>query len=129
MNKKIIQIKANRILFIITFTSVALLAAIQPDHANFELSRVLPDKIITPNGDGINDEVNFIFANPKESIVSGCVYDITGALVADLVWSGDNSSLKWDGRDKNSNVVREGIYIYQIRAEGKAVNGIVIVLK
>jgi flagellar hook assembly protein FlgD len=70
-----------------------------------------------------------VFENPKESIVSGCIYDITGAFVADLDWGGDNSSLKWDGEDRNGNIVREGIYIYQIKAEGKIINGTIVVVK
>ncbi|MBN1385258.1 MAG: gliding motility-associated C-terminal domain-containing protein, partial [Elusimicrobia bacterium] len=95
----------------------------------FELIQVWPRKTFTPNGDGINDEINFVFENPKESVVYGCIYDITGAFVADLNWGGDNSSLKWDGKERNGNVVREGVYIYQIKSEGKIINGTVVLVK
>ena len=38
-------------------------------------------------------------------------------------------SLKWNGRDKTGNYVPSGVYIYQIQAEGKVINGTIVVAK
>ena len=129
MYKVFNKIKVNQRVVIIIIAAATILITIQPDQADFQLTQVSPDKVITPNGDGINDEINFTFDNPKESIVSGCIYDINGAIVADLIWGGDNTSLKWDGRSLNGNTVKEGIYIYQIKAESRIINGSVLVIK
>ncbi len=95
----------------------------------FDLSGV-SNKVITPNGDGINDTVVFTFDNPLGSAVLGKIYDIRGGFVADLAPGPiAGSSLKWDGRAGNGGVVSQGVYIYQIRAEGKTFTGTVVVVR
>jgi gliding motility-associated-like protein len=96
----------------------------------FELSQIWPSKVFTPNDDGINDEINFVFENPKASIYTGEIYDITGALINDME-SGDISdySLKWDGATREGKTANKGVYIYQIKAEGKIINGTIILAK
>lgn len=132
-NPKGNPVNLSRPLWMIFLTTIILSVTItsqtQPEESEFKLSRISPAKVFTPNGDGINDEVNFVFENPGESIVTGSVYDIAGAYVADLAWSGDNVSLKWDGRDRGGSFAREGIYVYQIKAEGKVINGTVVVAR
>ena len=95
----------------------------------FELVQIWPTNVFTPNGDGVNDEINFIIDNPKESIVSGEIYDINGVFMNELSPGKDNFSLFWDGKDKDGDFCRKGIYIYQIKAEGKIINGTVILAK
>jgi len=95
----------------------------------FEFVQLWPRRIFTPNGDGINDTVNFIFENPKLSVVSGKIYDIHGAYVADIAPGDDITSLVWDGKDKSGSYSRKGIYIYQIKCEGKVYNGTVVVAR
>lgn len=95
-------------------------------YSDFELLRVRP-VVFSPNGDGINDEVTFLFENPKESAYSGMIYDITGRVIANMAKSDD--SLVWDGKDSDGYVADKGIYIYQINSEGKIINGIVILAK
>ena len=99
----------------------------------FELSwvgTIGPTKVFTPNGDEINDEINFVFENPKESIASGEIYDITGAVIASMVKGQNNeNSLMWDGRNNDGEIADKGVYIYQIKAEGKIINGTVILAK
>jgi len=113
------------IFLIITLFSIKIL----PGQSNIKITKIMPLKYLTPNGDGINDEISFVIENPKESIISGCIYDITGAFVSDFQWQGDNSLLKWDGKGLNGTIVREGIYIYKIKAEDKEINGTIVVLK
>ncbi|MBD3271799.1 MAG: T9SS type A sorting domain-containing protein, partial [Elusimicrobia bacterium] len=97
---------------------------------SFSLSQIWPRKTFTPNGDGINDTINFNFENPRESVVTGKIFDITGAFVATMT-TGLNGrwSLQWDGRDSKGSFVDKGVYIYQIEAEGKIINGTIVVAK
>jgi hypothetical protein len=93
------------------------------------LTRVYP-RIITPNGDRWNDEAIFEFDNPQLLPLSGKVYDISGASVANLK-PGPNpdSTLKWDGKDSGGKVVPSGIYLYQIDLGGSMESGTVVVAR
>jgi hypothetical protein len=93
------------------------------------LTRVAP-RIITPNGDGANDKARFEFDNPEDLPVTGEVYNLAGARVADLKGGSDPASLLlWDGKDVDGKVVAGGIYIYQIEFQGKTATGTVVVAR
>ena len=103
--------------------------------SDFVLNQLTPRKIFTPNGDGVNDDIFLFMENPKDSsITQAKIYDITGTEVADFeqgMVSGASGiiSLKWNGRDTSGNYVRSGVYIYQIKAEGKVLNGTIVVAR
>ena len=59
----------------------------------------------------------------------GEVYDVTGVKIGTLRAGPDASTLLWDGKNESSTVVPGGIYIYQITAGGKTVNGSVVVAR
>ncbi|MEW6556691.1 MAG: gliding motility-associated C-terminal domain-containing protein [Elusimicrobiota bacterium] len=92
----------------------------------FALTSVYP-RIFSPNGDGWNDVVNFVYEG-NDTGISGKVYDINGAFVSDMIKGDTGDSLRWDGK-KDGKAVPSGIYIYQIEADGKVVNGTVVVAK
>ncbi len=94
---------------------------------HFDISE-LTNKAITPNGDGLNDQAIFVFDNPKDSAFSGKIFDIRGASVADMTRGPFAHSLQWDGK-ANGRPVAGGVYIYQIRAENKAFNGTLVVIR
>ncbi len=76
----------------------------------------------TPNGDGINDEVEFEF--PGLGLVPGTIkiYTLGNLRVRTIevpTGSGAKEAAKWDGRDDSGAPMRQGIYIYTIRAEGR----------
>ncbi len=96
---------------------------------SFEVVQLWPRKVFTPNGDGINDEMNFVYSNPKLVPVSGKIFDLYGAHVADLQAGRDNSSLIWDGRDSDGHFVAKGVYCYQITSDGKTLNGTIVVAR
>ncbi len=89
----------------------------------------LSPKIITPNGDGINDVANFIFTNPNNEIVEGIIFDLSGSVVRDNLPLSSTTSLTWDGRDNSGCVVSGKVYIYQIKVGSKVFNGTVVVAK
>lgn len=89
----------------------------------------LSNKAITPNGDGLNDTAVFVFENPRDSAVSGRVYDTRGGFVSDMrAGPVAGSSLLWDGKAGGGPVPR-GVYIYQIRAEGRTFSGTLVVIR
>ena len=94
------------------------------------LTSVYP-RIFTPNGDGANDKAGFHFDNPELLPVSGSIFDITGAKVADMKPSASlpDSLLVWDGKDDGGKVVPGGIYLYQIVFQGKTATGTVVVVR
>ena len=99
----------------------------------FDVSNI-SNRAITPNGDHLNDVVVFNGDNPRDSEVTGKIYDIHGAFVSDMTQGpvggpGTGTwSLEWDARSFGQ-VVRGGVYIYEIRAEGKSHTGTVVVIR
>ena len=89
----------------------------------------MSNKVITPNGDGLNDYVVFTLDNPRDSAVTGKIYDLSGAFVADMKPGTQLAdTLAWDGK-AHGVVVPRGVYIYQIKAEGKTFNGTIVVIR
>jgi gliding motility-associated-like protein len=85
-------------------------------------------KIITPNGDGINDEFNFTFDNPAQDKIEGKIFDLSGSLVAYMSLKTD-SWLSWNGGNLNNSVVAPGLYVYQVKCGTKVFNGTVVVAR
>ena len=99
-------------------------------------------RLITPNGDQANNIAIFCFDNPSDSGVSGTVYSLLGSHVAGMAaatpalagcpqTSGvvfKAQSMTWDGR-ASGVVVRSGVYIYQVRAEGVNFTGTLLVVR
>ncbi len=99
---------------------------------SFGIESIQPDKIFTPNGDGWNDYLEIRYANPRDAFVNGKIYDIRGALVAEMEKRAGEEKLIWDGKDTNGDTVVGGVYIYQIQAvgaENKVINGTVVVAR
>jgi len=99
---------------------------------SFVIEGIQPDKIFTPNGDGWNDYFEIQYANPKDGTVKGRIYDLRGALVAEMGKGATENSLRWEGKDVNENPAPGGVYIYQIQVTGpenKVINGTVVVAR
>lgn len=99
-------------------------------------------RVITPNGDNVNDYAFFCFDNFSDSGVSGKIYTLLGSEVASM---GPKTSstlpvltacpggtlpqyVSWDGT-ANGSYVRSGIYVYRIEAEGKTYAGTLLVVR
>lgn len=89
----------------------------------------LSNRLITPNSDGKNDNMVFVFDSPMDSGVKGRIYDMKGALVAKMTPTGPvSNSLVWDAKS-GGQIVPGGVYIYQLESGGKVYNGTVAVIK
>ena len=86
----------------------------------------------TPNGDGINDELEVAYditAITRPAEVTIHIFDLSGRRVRELYQSTDLSGhydpisqprLSWDGRDDGGNPVPPGIYILRASVAGDA---------
>ena len=85
--------------------------------------RVAP-RIITPNGDGVNEEVNFSFnllqlTNAVPLRVE--VFDLSGRRlwVKEGLQQSGRFNISWDGRDHLRELVPPGVYLYRIDVEAE----------
>jgi hypothetical protein len=103
-----------------------------PSSIDREPNVVFP-RVITPNGDGINYVVFFLFRNETDAPVKGTIYDLKSAKVVDLqigsFYTGIHTLLVWDGRDESGAVVGSGIYIYKVDVGDNHFTGTVAVLR
>jgi hypothetical protein len=90
-------------------------------------------KIFSPNGDGINDFIYFVIQNPKQSGVSGRIINMGGTEVSVLRPAGAGAptedTLMWDGRDASGHLVPPGVYIYEVKGEGKTITGTMVIAR
>ena len=82
--------------------------------------------ILTPNGDGINDEVEIRFVTFKVATSKPRVriYDMAGRLVAGLGSGTDGAPrvFTWSGRDSAGDLVEPGIYFLDIDLKAESGN-------
>lgn len=101
---------------------------LRADGAVFDVSNVSA-KVITPNDDGLNDV--FIVSydpGPRGILPDGRIYDVRGAYVASMRPGLVPNTLTWDGR-MNGAVVTGGVYVYQIKGDGKTFNGTIVIAR
>lgn len=100
-------------------------------------------RVITPNGDGINDLLFFCFENPQGSAIDGKIYTLLGTQVASIgpqrnkgagAGVGCPASIiqaqfaTWDGTADNVRV-RSGLYVYRIKTETQVFTGTLLVVR
>ncbi|MBN1898078.1 MAG: gliding motility-associated C-terminal domain-containing protein, partial [Spirochaetes bacterium] len=83
---------------------LSLFALFSVDHLSKEAFRP-KEKIITPNGDGINDIVYFGGGYGEFEII---IFDVNGREIRKI-----NDLPQWDGKDSRGKYVESGVYIYQ----------------
>lgn len=95
-------------------------------YALFPVNALSPEdyrpakKIITPNGDGINDEADFSALAEEIKI-----FDIIGKKIRTI----SAGTGIWDGKDDDGSIVESGVYIYQFKVDGTLVSGAIAVAK
>ena len=82
------------------------------------------NRIFTPNGDGVNDELTLSFVLLKADSVEPHiqVLDMAGRVVARLSGesTGPSRRFVWDGRNGTGQSVAPGVYLYRIDANADA---------
>lgn len=95
-------------------------------------------RVITPNGDNVNDRLFLCFDNFSDSGVDARIFTLLGSEVAPMRHiraanggcAGGTSPqyATWDGR-ASGIVVRSGMYVYRVEAEGKSYTGTFLVVR
>jgi flagellar hook assembly protein FlgD len=74
--------------------------------------------VFSPNGDGINDqlEVRFVALKAQDTEIKVEVFDLAGRKIAALIQSshGSQQLFTWDGRDANGATAEPGVYLLRI---------------
>jgi gliding motility-associated-like protein len=83
----------------------------------------IPD-VISPNGDGLNDEFS-VFGACYKSDYSLSIYNRWG----ELLFVSQDYKEKWDGRTKSGIMVADGIYFYLLQRGGSLSKGNVTVIR
>ncbi len=100
------------------------------------------NRMVTPNGDGMNDWFIFRCYNPQDLAVEGTIYDLSGRqagtmtlfhrdngdpyLLRDDV-SGIYYDMKWD--PNSGRKAAGGVYIYQVTVGTKVYKGTLVVIR
>ena len=78
----------------------------------------LSSRVLTPNGDGVNDavELSFIVFKAQDAVPMVEVLDLGGRPVAQLTPAakGPTRRFRWDGQDAAGAIVPPGIYLWRI---------------
>jgi len=100
-------------------------------------------RVITPNGDGINDLALICFDNPQDSKVGGKIYSLLRRRGRDpsraalgrrrsspLPLGSRRASqyLSWDGKGPGGTV-HSGVYVYRVRPRNKIYLGTIMVVR
>jgi hypothetical protein len=98
------------------------------DDTNMPIRFRLNQNIPNP----FNASTRISFDLPKTSSVRLRIFDISGAMVAQLVdkaLEGGHHSLIWNGKANNGNTLASGVYFYSIQADGLRAARKMIMLK
>jgi hypothetical protein len=88
-------------------------------------------QILTPNSDGVNDQVLFKFGALKiegDGQISLRIYNVEGCLVKEVgSWSGASGNYEaiWEGLDESGKTVPPGLYLCQIKVDGETGKGMI----
>ncbi|HLD29494.1 MAG TPA: gliding motility-associated C-terminal domain-containing protein, partial [bacterium] len=78
-------------------------------------------KIFTPNGDGLNDNIEFVGLTAPFTV---SIFSVSGEKVRELT-----DLPRWDGKGENGKTAESGIYIYTIEKSGEKTTGVIVVAK
>ena len=84
-------------------------------HGGELIRQVKIAPLLTPNGDGVNDEasIRFALAKVEDAQPQVAIYDLSGRRVRVVAAAEDG--FRWDGRDGRGQILPPGAYICQIK--------------
>ena len=95
----------------------------------FAVTGVEP-KIFSPDeSNTIISKARIYIDNPNYSEIRSTIFDMDGRVLRSSLPREQETVLYWDGRDSDDRIVPSGVYIYQIEADGRAVNGTIVVAR
>ncbi|MBM3280939.1 MAG: gliding motility-associated C-terminal domain-containing protein, partial [Candidatus Handelsmanbacteria bacterium] len=81
----------------------------------------LSTRLLTPNGDGINDhlEVSLVVLKGDGQVPRVSLYDLQGRLVSALEPAGVGA-FRWAGQDLQGRLVQPGVYVLRVELKAQA---------
>jgi len=95
--------------YFLTMTFCSDSTIIEDPLVDIDTSSLFVPNIITPNGDNLND---YFPGNKNKIELKIKIYNRWG----ELIYDNEGNSNGWNGRDKNGNLVNEGVYYYIINS-------------
>lgn len=89
------------------------------------IDMLVEPKVVTPNGDGVNEKVDFSFKLlqiTSRVSLSLKIFDLSGEKRRVIRKNNQYSGFlhfSWDGRDNSGNLVPPGLYVYQVSVEAE----------
>ncbi len=113
----------------LTLPWLAFAGASSQSLGGISLIEVAP-RVITPNGDLLNDVVYFKFDDTISGLpLEGNIFDLNGAKVAHTTLDSTETAMLWDGKDDGGRVAPSGIYIYSFVLGTHQATGTVVVAR
>ncbi len=98
-------------------------------YADFKLSEVRP-RIMTIGSSSMNDRIFFKFEPSEVYKLKLTVFSLDGISVREVSYNNDGSGrIFWEGKNNDGIFVLPGVYIYQLEAGKKVVNGAIVVAR
>jgi len=85
--------------------------------------------LLSPDGDGQNDEIFVDQSSTLEDTWEGEIAGENGEVVRTFFWKGELDGFSWDGTDENGNLVSDGFYVYRVTGRDLAGNAATAVLE
>ncbi len=113
-------------------------AHLKPSNLRARIDVIPEETALLPNfPNPFNPETWIPFKLARESDVRIEIYDLSGRLVRRLnlghlkagYYTSRETAARWDGRNERGERVASGVYIYQLRADGKTLSRKMVVLK
>jgi hypothetical protein len=115
--------------FALAVTNVSTSSGSPETLGGVTLEEVRP-RVMTPNGDALNDVVYFQFDSSVAGLpIEAVIRDVRGARVAGLELNSSEDALIWDGRDDDGRMSPSGIYIYSIKIGQSHASGTVVIAR
>ncbi|MBN1326866.1 MAG: T9SS type A sorting domain-containing protein, partial [Candidatus Cloacimonetes bacterium] len=100
-------------------------------HTQIELFQNFPNPFIPDNDKrGQGTEIGFYLTPSTRSDLA--IYNLKGELIRKFEDSYPQNSayrtVNWNGRDRNGNIVPAGVYLYQLKTDGRSITRKMVIL-
>ncbi len=111
----------------LSYVSASSLNATQSQSSGVIEGLAVKSNPVSPNGDGIDDEVTFQYTLRESSVVTLGIYDLQGRLVRQVfggAQAAGSQSMSWDVYDRAGRLCRNGLCVFRLEAKSTIGSGV-----